>query len=74
MRRGRKANCQTVIKRTDKAILVLRKSVIVSSREGWITRDQMLSLNKHLLHLEKFFLVALPRTAPEKESEAELPF
>jgi hypothetical protein len=74
MTRGRKANCETVIKRTDKAILVLRKSVIVSSREGWITREQMLSLNEHLMHLEKIFMVALPRTSPETESEAELPF
>ena len=65
---------EAIRKRTDKAILALRKSVVIAGREGWITSERISILNSHILGVAETFMLSLPRTEPESESEACLPF
>jgi hypothetical protein len=75
MNRRRRVNTETIRKQIVKATLALRKSAIIAGQQGWITREQSLSLSDHILQIEQKFQAGLPAPAePESESGAELPF
>ena len=65
---------EAIRKRTTKATLALRKSVVIAGRQEWITPEQSSILSHHILGFEQVFLVALPALENKDESEAELPF
>ena len=74
MRRGRRPDPAVAWRRSQSAILALRKTIIVAGREGWISAEECSALNIHLLDAEKTLMAALAQPTPEGESEAVLPF
>jgi hypothetical protein len=67
-----KATPETIQKRADKALLVLRKSAIIAAQRKWITQKQCDLLTDDILHFEANF--RLPRSEEESTSAAILPF
>ena len=74
MKRGRKPDPTVAWKRSQSAILALRKTVIVAGREEWISAEEGSALNTHLLEIDQVLMAALAQPKAENESAAVLPF
>ena len=73
MRRGKRPDPAVAWKRSQTALLALRKTVIVASREGWISAGECSALNAHLLDAEKTLMASLALPEPVSGAEAGLP-
>src|SRR5579864_1838646 len=72
MRRGRRPDPAVAWKRSQTALLALRKTLIVARREGWISVGESSALNTYLLEMERVLIAALGQPEPESESKAVL--
>ena len=73
-RKRKPVDPEVIRKRTDKALLALRKSAIIAGQQGWFTSEQSSILGDHVLHIEEMFRAALPPPEAESDSRAVLPF
>jgi hypothetical protein len=64
---------ETIRKRTDKAIFVFRKALVVAGRQGWLTVEQSKLLDAHIFEFQQIFMLALP-CREMKDEEGWLPF
>jgi hypothetical protein len=60
-------------KRSQGALLALRKTLIVAGREGWISAGEYSALDTHLFDMERILMAALAQPEPPSVSEAALP-
>jgi len=74
MKRGRRPDPTVAWKRSQRAILALRKTAIVAGRQGWISAEECSALNTRLFEMESVLMAALAKPRPDSESEAVLPF
>jgi hypothetical protein len=65
---------EAIRKRTNTAILGLRKSLVTAMRERWITPEQAATANDNVCCLERVLVQAIPRPESADKSNACLPF
>jgi ribosomal protein L31E len=64
---------QVLHNRVEKAVFILRKSLIIAMRQELVSIDQSLPINEHICKLEYALAMAFPQPE-EKTSRASLPF
>ena len=60
MTRRKPVDPEAVRRRTGKAILALRKFVVIAGQEEWITVELSSILNKNIFGIDEILMLALP--------------